>query len=136
MRLTGMPTARQIGYAAAIMLCLAAGEAQAAECTAAIENRWSAATREDERGAQIIARESKKGAKANKAAICKVAQSVPNLLKAAREYYQACDPDDAAAAIAPIQAHADKAAAFYAEQCLDLRPTAPATGAPAAKPKS
>jgi hypothetical protein len=118
-----------------LVLCLAAGGAQAAECTAALEKRWTAATREDERGAQIIARESKKGAKANKAAICKVAQTVPNLLKAAKEYYEACGPDDAAEAIATIQAHADKATAFYEAHCQDLRPTVPAQ-APAAKSKT
>ncbi|HEV2557655.1 MAG TPA: hypothetical protein VGU45_03420 [Microvirga sp.] len=116
----------------ALLLCLAAGAAHAQECTPAIENRWAAATREDERGAQVIARETKKGAKADRAAICRVAQTVPNLLKAAREYYAACDPDDAAAALAPIQAHADRAAAFHAEECGNL--PAPAA-APAAAPK-
>lgn len=130
------PRPQPVLHAAAAIFFLATGGAKAAECTAAIESRWAAATREDARGAQVIEREKKKGAKASKAAICKVAQSVPNLLKAAREYYAACDPDDAAEAIAPIQAHADQAAAFYAAQCLDLRPTTPATPAPAARPPS
>jgi hypothetical protein len=110
----------------ALVLLLAAGGAQAAECTAAVETRWNSATREDARGAQIIAREAKKGSKASKAAICKVVGSVPNLLKAAREYYAACDPEEAQTAIAPIQAHADEAEAFYQANCLELRGAQPA----------
>lgn len=111
-----------------------AAPVQAPECTPAIESRWTAATREDERGAQVIARETKKGAKADRAAICRVAQTVPNLLKAAREYYAACDPDDATVAVAPIQAHADRAAAFFAEECGNLPAPVPAAKPAAPKP--
>ena len=113
--------------AVALVLVLVAGGAQAAECTAAVESRWTAATREDARGAQVVAREVKKGSKASKAAICKVVRSVPNLLKAARDYYEACYPEGARSAIAPIQAHADEAAAFYQTNCLEVPGVQPAT---------
>jgi hypothetical protein len=93
--------------------CLVAGSAQAAVCTPKIVQQWEAAKKEDGRGAQVIEREAKKGAKANKAAICKVAQSVPNLLKAAQAYYEACDPEVREAAVAEIQQHADNAAEFF-----------------------
>ena len=105
------------------MLALTVGAAHAAECTPAVESRWNAATREDARVAQIVDREAKKGAKANKTAVCKAARSVPNLLKAAREYYEACDPENAAAAIALIQEHADEAAAFYQANCVSAQDT-------------
>ena len=105
----------------AIVVVLGSGAAHAAECTPALESRWKAATREDARGAQTVDREAKKGSKASKAVICKVVRSVPNLLKAAREYYDACDPEEAQRAIAPIQAHADEAAAFYQANCLESR---------------
>jgi hypothetical protein len=107
--------------AAVAMLVLTGAAAHAAECTPAVESRWKAATREDARAAQVVEREVKKGTKANKAEICKAARSAPNLLKAAREYYEACDPEDAQAAIAPIQAHADEAAAFYQTYCLNAK---------------
>ena len=112
--------------ALAIFLVLVTSSAHGAECTAAVEGRWNAATREDARRAQIVATEAKKGSKASKAAICKVVRSVPNLLRAAREYYGACDPERAQAAIAPIQAHAEEAEAFYQANCLALPGAEPA----------
>jgi len=107
------------------VLLLTTGAAYAAECTPAVERRWDAATREDARAAQIVDREAKKGAKANKTAVCKAARAVPNFLKAAREYYEACDRENAQAAIAIVQEHADEAAAFYQANCVDA-PNAPA----------
>jgi hypothetical protein len=109
-----------------LLLVLAPGAARAAQCTSAVESRWNAAMREDARGAQIVEREAKKGAKASKDAICNVLRTVPNLLKAARDYYEACDPGEAQAAIAPIQAHAEQAAAFYEANCRAKRGPAPA----------
>lgn len=97
--------------------CLAVGSAQAAVCTPAIVQQWEAAKKEDGRGAQVINREAKKGAKANRAAICKVAQTVPNLLRAAQAYYEACDPEIQQAAVAEIQQHADNAAEFFRTHC-------------------
>lgn len=109
-----------------LVIILAPAAAQAAQCTRGVESRWNAAKSEDARGAQVVEREAKKGAKASKDAICKVVRTVPNLLKAAREYYEACDPGEAQAAIAPIEAHAAQAAAFYEANCLAPRRAAPA----------
>jgi hypothetical protein len=102
---------------AVLIGCLIASSAQAAVCSPKVRQQWEAAKKEDERGAQIIDRESKKGAKANKAAICKVAQTVPNLLKAAQAYYEACEPKVRQAAVEEIQQHADTAAEFYQSHC-------------------
>jgi hypothetical protein len=102
---------------AVLIGCLIGGSAQAAVCTPKVRQQWEAAKKEDGRGAQIIDRESKKGTKADKAAICKVAQTVPNLLKAAQAYYEACDPKVKQAAVEEIQQHADTAAEFYQSHC-------------------
>ena len=117
-----------------IILCLACSAAQAAECTPKLMQEWEAATKADERGAQIIAREVKKGAKANKAAICKIAQSTTSLLKVGAAYYEACEPDLMQSGIAELKQHAEKAAEFHRANCQP--PTPNANGPVNVKPKS
>jgi hypothetical protein len=107
---------------ASIIFCLACGTAQAAECTPKLMQEWEAATKADERGAQVIAREVKKGAKANRAAICKVAQSATSLLKVGAAYYEACAPDLMQSGIEELRQHAEKATEFHRANC---QPPAP-----------